>query len=195
MKRSDYFGSIDATLHTTESKGLVKAFVESVKMNIPHGISHGYEIGCGYGLAAEQMLNQIKTLTLFDIDNQALDFIRWKFPPGTFELKNNNKIPQDSDFIYFFMSLHHIYDYKELVINCINHIVKVAGKGLAICELKPNNGQPFHKYEPSPYDGLMPEDFNFVHSFLGLDKIYNEMPTLTHHGIEYQCYSLIIKPL
>lgn len=195
MKRSEYFESINSKLHSSENLCLVNAFVESVRSVIPFPANHMFEVGCGYGLAAGHMRNFSWKHTVSDTDNLALDFIRWKFPPNAFDIQNDNDIPADADFIYFFISLYHISNYMDLVKRCIQHIIQVDGRGLAICELKPDLYKIFHKYELSPFDGLSPEDFNFINSIPDITITYEELPVLKHHGNEYQCYSLIIKPL
>lgn len=195
MKRSDYYDSIDLKLHAPDNVSLVNAFVESVKEHVLLPTNHMFEVGCGYGVAVEQMLKYSKKITVSDIDEPSLDFIRWKFLPNTINIQNDNDIPTDADFIYFFMSLHHISNYKDLVTKCIRHIINVRGKGLAICELKPNQYQTFHKHELSPYDGLIPDDFDFINSIPSITTFYEALPTLRHHDTVYPCYSLIIKPL
>lgn len=195
MRQSEYFELIDLKLHSPDNIRLVNAFVESVKGHIPLPADHMFEVGCGYGLAAEQLMKFSKEVTVSDINEQSLNFIRWKFPPNTFDIQNDNDIPADVDFIYFFMSLHHISNYKDLVEKCIKHIIRVDGRGLAICELKPDLDSTFHKYELSPFDGLSPEDFDFINSIQGIIIAYENLPTLKHYNNEYQSYALIIKPL
>lgn len=195
MKRSDYYDSIDLKLHAPDNVSLVNAFVESVKQHVLLPTNHMFEVGCGYGVAVDQMLKYSKKITVSDIDEQSLDFIRWKFPQNTINIQHDNDIPTDADFIYFFMSLHHILGYRDLIANCIQHIIAINGRGLAICEVEPDLNHPFHLHEPSPHDGLAPEVFNFVNSMPNVTMMYEKLPNITHRGVEYKCYSLIIKPL
>lgn len=194
MKRSEYYKSIDSSIHSANNLKVANAFIETVRRGISLPATHGFEVGCGYGLAAELMTRHVDNLTVSDINPQALDFIKWKFQ-NTIHVLRDNTIPSDADFIYFFMSLHHIPTYMDMVRTCVEHIKKVRGKGIAICELQPDNLHPFHLHEPNPFDGLNPDAFEFVNAIPRLTLNYTELPPLKHHDIDYSCYTLIIKPL
>lgn len=193
MKRSDYFSNIEATFYSADNLRLVRAFIKSVQDSDLLPSSAGYEIGCGYGLAASVMLSHVKTLSVWDIDSQSLEFIKWKYKDSVLVCLGN-EIPLNADLIYYFMSLHHMPYFRESVSRSINHILNIRGKGVALCELIPREEQKFHLKEPSVFDGLAPESFDFIKDMAGIKTKYVELPDISHNNTEYKCYSLIIMP-
>jgi len=194
MKRSEYFSLLDTTFRSGDNMSLAEAFVVSVKKELSLLSCKAYEVGCGYGIAAETMLDNVFSLTVTDIDSQTLEFISWKYGDKIL-IDRNGEIPSDSDFIYYFMSLHHMFDYKDSLIKSITHILHSGGKGVAICELIPQRERKFHINEHCAFDGLAPKAFDFVKDFENVITIYYQLPSIKHNNVEFECYSLIIKAI
>lgn len=193
MKKEEYFKEIEHNFYSSDNIDVATGFYESVLNSIGRMPSQALEVGCGYGLAASIFVENIDVLRLYDIDRTALEFVRWKFGYKVLAL-SELKYEREDALIYFFLSLHHIDDYKTVLNNAISHIERYGG-AVAVCEFAPSDEYVFHRNEPSPYDGLRREAFDWIrelHPNLRID--WYELPDLNSHGNVFTCYSFIVRP-
>ena len=191
MDKIEYFKHIESKFYTRQNLLLAKEFAGLIKSESDAPFCHAFEIGCGFGLAANYVIEIASVITLSDIDNSAVEFVGWKYGQRC-GLQSSNDIPHDADLIYFFMSLHHVEDWRALVERCLNHIIGIGGM-VAICEIEPNPAHPFHVYEDTPHDGLCKSCFDWLRSYPQLSIKTVDFPSLSCRGVEYKCYGVIVK--
>ena len=192
MKRNEYFQKIEQIFYSPNNLEIAKEFSESVMRSLPTKKVSAFEMGCGYGLAASMFINVVDGLRVYDIDEDALEYVKCKFKDKILIAKDASYIASDS-LIYFFLSLHHIEDYRDKVEKAIAHILKHSGT-VAICELEPLENMVFHKYETSPHDGIHRSNFQWIDKkYPELRVTYKDLPEIKAHNVKYKCYSLIIQ--
>lgn len=192
MKRETYFKEIENRFYSKENEDVAIAFFDSVASAVKQWPEQALEIGCGYGLAASYFVNVVGRLRLFDVDQTALNFVEWKFGKKV-EVFSDLTYEQEDGMIYFFLSLHHIYGFKDVLDEAISHIVRRGGF-VAICEFEPSEKCVFHMSEAAPYDGLGKAAFDWIRvRYPQLNLYFSDLKEIIAHGNFFRCYSLIIK--
>lgn len=191
MKRDEYFQKIEQIFYSPTNLEIAKKFSESVMNSLPTNGVMAFEMGCGYGLAASMFIDVVGSLRVYDIDESALEFVKCKFKDKIIIARDASYLASDN-LIYFFLSLHHIEDYQGVVEEAIVHTIKNSGT-VAICELEPLENMVFHKYEPSPHDGIYRKSFKWIkNKYPSLTLTYIDLPDIKAHNNNFKCYSLLI---
>lgn len=158
--------------------------------------SHVLDVGCGYGIATGFMRIISNKMWLVDpspdvITEQTQHWIQDH--NVTIQLGTIHSIEGQFDLIYYFLSLHHIFDtYSEL--RKAKELLSPDGV-LAICEVVPNDSIPFHGPEMVPYDGFTPDQIIKIlndNKFIVKQQLL--LGTLLKNTMEYDIFVLICLP-
>ena len=164
-------------------------------------IKSAMEFGCGTGLIAFNLVDNIKNLTLIDNSEEMIQVVNKKI--SDFNFKNvksicdnitDMKIKDTYDAIYSSMSLHHIVNVKK-IIRKLYYLLNVNGV-LCIVDLDEEDGR-FHKNEEgfNGHNGFNQQWLKEVVEEVGFKNItsrtfYNGIKNIDGEDVQYSLFIL-----
>ena len=164
-------------------------------------IKSAMEFGCGTGLIAFNLVDNIKNLTLIDNSEEMIQVVNKKI--SDFNFKNvksicdnitDMKINDTYDVIYSSMSLHHIVNVKKIV-RKLYHLLNDNGV-LCIVDLDEEDGR-FHKNEEgfNGHNGFNQQWLKEVVEEVGFKNItsrtfYNGIKNIDGEDVQYSLFIL-----
>ena len=164
-------------------------------------IKSAMEFGCGTGLIAFNLVDNIKNLTLIDNSEEMIQVVNKKI--SDFNFKNvksicdnitDMKINDTYDVIYSSMSLHHIVNVKK-IIRKLYYLLNVNGV-LCIVDLDEEDGR-FHKNEEgfNGHNGFNQQWLKEVVEEVGFKNItsrtfYNGIKNIDGEDVQYSLFIL-----